>query len=146
MGLIEALGGGPVALDTCIFIYLIEGDARWRGPVTELFRAVDAGRLPAVTSGLTLLETLVVPYRANDEALARRYETLLRNSRGLTLVDLDAELLRDAARLRARHRIRTPDAIQLAAARLAGCTCLLTNDRDLPDVAGVRVLQLAALG
>jgi len=82
--------------------------------VTELFRAVDAGRLPAVTSSLTLLETLVVPYRANDQALAQRYEALLRNSRGLTLVDIDADLLRAAARLRASLRIRTPDALQLA--------------------------------
>jgi predicted nucleic acid-binding protein len=90
---------------------------------------VDAGRLPAVTSSLTLLETLVVPYGANDSALTRRSEALLRNSRGLTLVDIDADLLRAAARLRARLRIRTPDALQLA-----GCTCFVTHGRDLPEL------------
>lgn len=145
MGLMSALGSGPVGLDTCIFIYLIEGDPRWKSPVTELFQAVDAGRLTAVTSSLTLLETLVVPYRANDQALAQRYETLFRNSRGLTLVDIDADLLRAAARIRASLRIRTPDALQLAAAQRAGCTCFVTNDRDLPNVGGMRVVQLASL-
>jgi len=145
LGLIEKVGRGPVGLDTCVFIYFIEGDPRWSAQVTEIFRAVDAGRLVAITSGITLLETLVVPYRTGDEALASRYEKLLRHSRGLTLVDLDAEVLRTAARLRATHRLRAPDALQLAAATLAGCTHFLTNDRDLPDVGNLQVVQLSDL-
>ena len=35
---------------------------------------------------------------------------------------------------------RTPDALRLAAAQRAGCTCFVTNDRDLPEVAGLRVV------
>ena len=70
---------------------------------------------------------------------------MLRNNCGLTLVDIDADMLRAAARLRASVRIRTPDALQLVAAQLAGCTCFVTNDRDLPGVAGLRVVRLASL-
>ena len=57
--------------------------------VEPLFVGLDGGRWSAVTSGLTLLETLVVPYRAGDTALAERYEALLSRSRGLRLVELD---------------------------------------------------------
>jgi hypothetical protein len=35
-----------------------------------LFRRIDDGDLPAVTSALTLLETLVIPYRAGNLDLA----------------------------------------------------------------------------
>jgi predicted nucleic acid-binding protein len=37
---------------------------------------------------------------------------------------------------------RTPDALQIAAALGAGCSALVTNDRDLPSVGGLRVVQL----
>lgn len=84
----------------------------------------------------------VVPLRAGDEALAARYEAMLTRGRGLTLVPLDPPILRAAARLRATHGIRTPDALQLAAALARRCGCFLTNHRRLPSLAGLPVLQL----
>ena len=89
-----------------------------------------------------LLETLVVPIRAGNLALAERYETLLSNSRGLRLIDLDRPLIRQAAQIRALEGLKTPDALQVAAALRAGCTAFLTNDRKIPAVGGLRVLQL----
>ncbi len=137
-----ALGCGPVALDTPIFIYFIEQHPRYLPLVRSVFRAVDSGRLEAVTSTLTLLETLVVPFRLGHQAIIQRYEALLAGSRGLRLIDLDRPLLRAAAQLRARARLKTPDALQVAAALSAGCSVYLTNDRRLPAVTGLRVLQL----
>ena len=75
--------------------------------------------------------------------LAARYEGLLTRSRGLHMVEIDREQLRAAAQLRAAHRgVRTPDALQLSAALSGGCTAMLTNDRRLPVVPGLRVLEL----
>jgi len=143
MGLIQDVGKGPVALDTPVFIYWIEEDDRYAPVLDPLFQAVDGGRLQAVTSSLTLLEVLVVPYRAGNLALAGRYEMLLARSRGLRLADLSLPVLRAAAKLRATHpSLRTPDALQLATALFAGCTSLVTNDRRFPQMPGLRVLQL----
>jgi predicted nucleic acid-binding protein len=136
------IGRGPIALDTAIFIYFIEEHPRFFPLVEPIFAGIDTARWEAVTSGLTLLETLVVPYRAGDAALAERYEALLTRSRGLRLVELDRSILRAAAQLRAVARVATPDALQLAAALSARCTAYLTNDRALPRVPGLRVLQL----
>jgi predicted nucleic acid-binding protein len=58
------------------------------------------------------------------------------------MLDLDRPLLRAAAQLRASLRVRTPDAIQLAAALAARCSAYLTNDRELPPVPGLKILQL----
>ena len=87
-----------------------------------------------VTSALTLLEVLVVPYRAEDRALAERYEQLLTRSRGIRVIDLSLDQLRDAAQLRAANGVKTPDALQLAAAMGSGCTAFVTNDRRIPDI------------
>jgi len=140
VGLIADLGPGPTAVDTAAFIYLIEEDAA----LLPLFTEADDGKRVLVTSALTLLEVLVVPYRAGNAQLAERYEMLLTRSRGLRLIDISRDLVRAAAQLRATIGVKTPDALQLAAALLAGCKTFVTNDRRLPAVPGLKVLQLSA--
>jgi predicted nucleic acid-binding protein len=142
VGLIASLPEGPVAIDTAIVIYLMERNERYLPVVRPLFDAADRGGLELVTSAVTLLEVLVVPYRAGDADLAARYEALLTRSRGLTMVDLDRPLLRAAAQLRAVHGVRTPDALQLAAALTRRCGCFLTNDRRMPELPTLPVVQL----
>jgi len=144
MGLIGDIGLGPIALDTSIFIYLIEDHLEYRPCLLPLFSAVALGELEIVTSAITLLEVLVIPYRTGNMALAERYEALLTRSRGLHFVELDRLQLRTAAQIRARYRVRTPDALQLAAALSKRCTVLLTNDRDMPTLPGLKILQLNA--
>src|ERR1044071_1242225 len=114
MGLIDDLKPGPIALDTQVFIYFIEEDEDRLPLVRPLFEAIDRGALSAVTSGLTLMEVLVIPYRTGNSSLADRYEALLTRSRGLRFIEIDRSLLKAAAHLRAAVRIRPPDAIQVA--------------------------------
>lgn len=142
MGLIDDIGDGPVGLDTVIFVYFIEEHPRFLPLLEPVFVAIDTGVLEGVTSDVTLLETLVGPYRAGDIPLAERYEAILTRSRGVRLVELHRSVIRAAAQLRAGLRIKTPDALQLAAALVSNCMVYLTNDRDLPPVPGLRILQL----
>ncbi|HEY7472544.1 MAG TPA: PIN domain-containing protein [Gemmatimonadota bacterium] len=143
MGVVDAVGTGPVALDTAVFIYFIEEHPRYLPLIAPIFQEIDRGGIAGVTSAITLLEVLVVPYRAGNFPLAERYERLLSRGKGLRLVALDAGQMRAAAQLRAFHGVRTPDALQLAAALTSSCTTFVTNDREIPDLAGIRVLQLA---
>lgn len=140
------LGPGPVGLDTAVFIYFIEDHPEWAPRVAPLFELVATGDIEAVTSAVTLLETLVVPFRAGDFALARRYELLLTRSRHLTMSPLSRQLLRAAAVLRAIHRVRTPDALQLAAAIARGCSTFVTHDKRLPSIPKIRIVQIEELG
>ena len=138
------LGPGSVALDTAVFIYFIEEDPRFLPLIDPLFREADDGTRQLVTSALTLLEVLVVPFRVSNRAVADRYEALLTRSRGIRLVALTQDQLRAAAQLRATTGVKTPDALQLAAAIGAGCHTFLTNDRRLPLVSGLEIRQLSA--
>jgi predicted nucleic acid-binding protein len=142
VALIDDLGAGPVGVDTAVFIYFIEENERFLPAIAPLFGAVDSGKLQLVVSALSLLEVLVVPYRAGDAALAQRYEAVLTRSRGVRMIDLTRDHLRLAAKLRAATGAVTPDALQLAASLAAGCSAFLTNDRRLPTVPGLRIVQL----
>ncbi len=142
MGLIADLEGGPVGLDTAVFIYFIEEHPLYLPLVESIFVALDEERLSGSTSTITLLETLVIPVRAGNFSLAERYEFLLTHSRGLRLLDLNRPLVRLAAQIRGLEGLKTPDAIQVAAALHAGCTTFVTNDRRIPAIGGLRVLQL----
>ena len=142
MGLMADLGRGPVGLDTVVFIYFIEEHVQFLPVLEPLFKEVDGGRRELVTSALTLLEVLVVPYRSGDLLLAGRYEALLTQSRGVRVAEISRDHLRAAAQLRAATGVKTPDSLQLVAALAAGCSTFLTNDRDLPNIPSLRILQL----
>jgi predicted nucleic acid-binding protein len=143
--LITAIGVGPVAIDSAVFIYFIERNPRYVPLLRPLFTMIDGGDIAAVTSFLTLLETLVVPYRSGDTELAAEYEGILMNGRGLALVPIDLPVIRLAARIRATtSSVRTADALQLATALLTNCTTFLTNDARLRAIGGIKVLQLDA--
>lgn len=143
MGIMDDLGNGPVCLDTCVFIYFMEEDSKFLDIVLPIFKAIDQGLLMAVTSGITLIETLVVSIREADHKLADQYERILTESRGMKMYELDRELLRQGAYLRAIFGIKTPDALQIAAARKGGCSIFITNDRRLPQIDGLTILQLS---
>lgn len=111
--------------------------------ILPLFEQADGGKRELITSALTLLEVLVIPYRAGDLRLAERYELLLTKGRGVRVVDLTRDQLRAAAQLRAATGVKTPDALQLVSALGEGCRTFVTNDRRLPEIPGLRVIQLS---
>jgi predicted nucleic acid-binding protein len=142
LGLLSDLGSGPVGLDSSIFIYYIEENPRYLPLIDPIFEAIADGQLRAVTSSLSLLETLVIPLRAGNEVLARQYERFLTRSEGVLLVPIDLGFLRATAHVRATTPLKAPDALQITSALSAGCQSFLTNDHRIPSLPGLRVFQL----
>ena len=128
-----------IYLDTCLLIYLLEDRAGRGSPVERRMRAV-AGT-PFAVSPLVRMECLVKPLRDGDVVLQRRYERLAGR---FVLLPLEAAAFDQAAVLRARFGLRTPDALHLACAQLNDCTALWTNDRRLEDAA--RGLSVSIVG
>ena len=142
MAWVDPLRGGVVGLDTAPLIYFIEENPTYINTVGAFFQSMAAGDFRVVTSIITLLEVLVHPFRRNNVALAEQYRDILLNSQELTTVPLNQETAEEAARLRARYNIRTPDAIQVAAAVSQGATFFLTNDSRLPAIPGLQIIEL----
>lgn len=93
-------------------------------------------------SELALLELLVKPLNLGQVGLADRYEILLENFPHLSIRPIDRAVIRRAAQLRGRYRLRTPDAIHLATAVESGATLFVCNDKGLGPVKGIECVVL----
>ena len=129
--------GSTVVVDTAPFIYVLESHPQFADPFTGLFEAADAGNLHIALSTITLAEVLTGPFKAQQTALAKRYEKALSQ---YTLVPVSTQLAALAAQLRAQYRLKLPDAIQLATALDIGAAAFVTHDRDFSQVTGIAIL------
>jgi len=117
-----------IALDTSIFIYQMEANTRYLALTDSVFSWVERAGHEAVTSTITMTELLVPSYRDNDEHRVDAFYGLLSTYPNLRWVAPDLETADLAARMRAMHRLRTPEALQAAAALRAQATGFITND------------------
>ncbi len=142
MGWVDSLSGKVVGLDTAPVIYYIERNPRYIEMLRLFFQAVDRGDCSVVSSIVTFLEGLVIPIRQGNTDLVRQYHNLLFKTKGLKTIFLDQKIAEEAARLRAFHKIRTPDSIQVATAITMEAAFFLTNDIHLPSLPNLKILVL----
>jgi predicted nucleic acid-binding protein len=134
-----------IALDTSVFIYELEANARYL-PLTDLiFSWLEGPDSKAVTSTITMTELLVQPYRDSDDQRVDVFYSLLTTYPNLGWIAPNLEIADVAARLRALHRLRTPDALQAATAEHSGATGLITNDAAFERVKTFETLFLDSL-
>jgi predicted nucleic acid-binding protein len=146
MKLAEALDGvTALGIDTAPLIYFVEGHATFLELMRVVIQRIDAGQITGYSSVVTLTEVLTQPLRQGNPTLEVEYRTLLLNSRNFILLAITAEIAELAAELRARHNLRTPDALQIAAALYSGCQAFLTNDQELARVSDLRIIVLGEL-
>ncbi|MGB3614758.1 MAG: PIN domain-containing protein [Elainellaceae cyanobacterium] len=143
MGLLDVLAGGPVYLDTNIWIYALENYAEYTQHLGALFQALDEGALTAVTSELTLAEVLVKPMQREDTEQQTICERFIRSTNHLAVVPVSRAILIDAARVRTRTQLKLPDAIHVATAIGTDCKTLLTNDQQLRRTPNISVVLLS---
>jgi len=117
-----------IGLDTAIFIYHFEENPTYLPLTRELLSSIEMGERKGVTSAITLMEIIVKPLALGQIDVARKYEAMLVNFPNLDIVDLDRDVIRQAARLRAEYRIHPPDALQVSASLLYGADAFITND------------------
>ena len=137
-----AIAGGPsalrsllrrhrrIAIDSSVFIYLVEENTRYVEFANEVFLRLEEDGISGVTSAITFMELMVRPYMeaARQPNLVGRYYALLTTYPRLDWFPTTLDIADSAARLRAQHRMKTPDAIQAATAVRGSATVMITND------------------
>ena len=116
-------------MDASAIIYSIEGLPEFREATLAWIERAEA-RGSIVTSRLARLECRVRPLRDRNVELLGRFEGFFART-GLELIEVTSDVIERATELRARHGIRTPDAIHIASAVVATADAFLTGDRDL---------------
>jgi predicted nucleic acid-binding protein len=118
-----------IFFDTNVFIYMFEGLEPNRSlTLTIRKRMIDRGDR-IVTSAMTLGEVLVRPTKLGQTSLIEQYDRAIRAT--AQIISFDAVIAWRYASLRATHKLRNADAIQLACAAHFGVDLFITNDKDL---------------
>lgn len=133
--------GMTLFLDANIIIYRVEAVEPFNRQVLAMVKELVALHPNAkfAVSRLSMMECLVKPLRDQNNIDIERYRGFF-SSTGLQIVEVNSQVLETATLLRARHGLRTPDAIQAASAMLIkGPVTLLTGDRQFSKVPGLNV-------
>lgn len=115
-----------IYMDACMVIELIEGEDSRQMRLAAVMRGKRI-----VASELLRLESRIDALRNNRQDFLARYEAFFGRCR---FAPFDRPLFEYAALLRVQHRLKTPDALHLAAALEAGCDEFWTDDRRLAKV------------
>ena len=96
-------------LDSAPLIYHVEGHPLFLPKTKRIFEHIEANRLEAVTSSISLAECLVLPMRRQDDALVERFRERITRGKNTRYLGVDG-VVEQAARLRASHGITLADA------------------------------------
>jgi predicted nucleic acid-binding protein len=126
-------------LDANATIYFVEKVAPYYQGIRQ--RMTDAQGQPkvhCVINELLLMEVRVKPLREQDHTTLASFERYFQAFASQS-IPMDKRVFDLATRLRVSHRIKTPDALHLAAAIHAGCDQFWTNDGKLATAAEGRI-------
>ena len=129
---------GLIHLDAGVVIGLLDADDVHHQPAAAAVqRAQRSGQRIAIASS-AYAECLVAPSRRSDAAV--RVVDDLMSRLPIDIIDLDVDIARAAARLRAHHRkLRLPDALVIATAVACSADELITTDRGWPSARAMRL-------
>lgn len=131
-----------VYLDSCAVIYAIEGSTELQARIGAVLLPPDEESPCVVYTDLTRLECRVKPMADKDARLLEQYDNFF-STPGYEKHTLDARTFDIATSIRAESRIKTPDALHLAAAIATGCSQFWTNDTRLVRAASGRIEVIA---
>ena len=135
-----SLHGQRAYLDANTVIYALEGLAQYSNLKVGLLDALDDGAFTAVTSQLTLVETIIGPRRAGKPTDEAEFRNFLTPSTNMVIAPVSMAILEKVIDIRAQHGIKIPDAIHLATGILANCTVFVTRDASWAKT-GVTVVE-----
>ena len=127
-------------LDACIVILLVERHQQYESQIRSELSQRHGAKL--CWTELTRMETRVKPLRENMHLLLSHFDHFYTEPAASRIV-LDREVFDIATELRAKHGLKTPDALHLAAALRSDCAEFWTNDRHLEKAADGRIAIVA---
>jgi predicted nucleic acid-binding protein len=133
-----------IFVDTAVVIYHVEAHPVFGELAREAVHTFRSGDVRAFTSAMTLVEVLPKPVSAGREDVAATFLEFLLHTRNLALLEVTVAMAEKAGRLRGQYRgLRSADAVQLAAAILAGVQAFVTNDTGLRKIRELKIILLS---
>lgn len=132
-----------VALDAMVFIYHFENHPSLANLTQLIFDRMEAGLLTSLVSVIGVTEIYSGPLRKGYSTLFEEYKRVFITYPNLLLMPVTLEVGEQAAILRAKYEIRTPDAIHIATGVVHQAEAFISNDEALRSVEELPILLLS---
>ena len=136
------LHGKRVYFDTNIFIYLLEHHPDLGEVCLSIVQSAVDKELDGYSGELVLAELLVKPLKDNNARAVQAVKDLFTNDTRIELLPHTKTAFITAAHLRANYKIKLPDALHIATAVENHMDIFLSNDREIPSIPEITVLNL----
>jgi predicted nucleic acid-binding protein len=130
-------------LDAMVFIYHFESHPTLANLTQVIFERMEAGLLTSLASVICLTEIYSGPLRKGYTALFEEYKRVFATYPNLSLIPVTPEIAEQAAILKAKYQLRTPDAIHVATGLVHKAEIFVSNDEALRSIKELEVLTLS---
>ncbi len=129
-----------VFLDTNVFLTILNQEKNWQ-LVEKLLMDVNKGKYTGYTSVICISEILSGFYEKDESEKGDMFITDLKVINNFTITDVDIIIAKDAAKMRAKYKIKLPDAIIASSCRIYKCK-LITQDEDFKKIKEIEVKSI----
>lgn len=140
---LNELMGQSVYIDANIFIYFLDGQESFLSMVTPFLEAVLNGEIIGYTGDAVLAEVMVHPYKFGNLATIDRFKAFFAQEDFLSILTHDSKAFDLASQLSGTKGMKLVDSLHMATALQAGCTYMLTHDKGMKSVDGIRIIRLS---
>lgn len=124
-------------IDTNIFLTILNKEPEWKKVVT-LLQNIHDGKYKGFTSVICISEILSGFYAENEYEKGDRFVNDLTSINNFKITGIDLAVAREAASIRAKSKIKLPDAMVAASCKVHKCE-LVSHDTDFLKVKGITV-------
>lgn len=126
-----------IFLDTNVFLAILNEEKNWQ-LAEKLLLDVHNGKHECYTSVICISEILSGFYAGNESEKGERFLADMQAINNLTIMDVDLTVAKDAAKMRAKYKMKLPDAIIASSCKAHKCK-LITQDENFIKVKEIEV-------
>lgn len=123
-----------IGIDTMVFIYKFVRDERYISVVDIILNALVNNKVSGLSSVITYLEILSFPPVYNNTVLVNQYKEAFRSLDNFKFIHTNNDILEESIYLCAYYNLKIPDSLEIATAKVGGCSIFITNDKVLKRV------------
>lgn len=113
--------------------------------VYPFLEALINGEVIGYTGDAVIAETMVQPYKLGNIAMIEQFKAFFAQDDFLTILSHDDKAFDLAAKISGTKGMKLVDSLHMATALQAGCDYLITHDKGIKPVDGIRIVQLSTL-
>jgi predicted nucleic acid-binding protein len=133
-----------IFLDTNVFIAILNEELNWRH-AKEVLLNVHNGKHTGYTSVICISEILSGFYSADEVEKGEKFLQDVNAINNLKITDIDLAIAKEAAKIRAKYKIKLPDAMIASSCKIHKCK-LITQDEHFKKIKEIEVISIDKSG